>query len=132
MFICCLSMEAQNDPPTSTPSEINNPPPRIASTNSIVPKESNFLSSEEFWLSLMVLAFGILITFLATYLIKSRAFGVDQTIKFVIIILVITASLFLITAGFNAEQITPIIGLLGTIIGYLLSSNNNRNTPNNP
>ena len=34
--------------------------------------------------------------------------------------LVITAGLFLITSGYSQQQIAPMIGLLGTIAGYLL------------
>ncbi|QTA83229.1 Uncharacterized protein dnl_56240 [Desulfonema limicola] len=34
--------------------------------------------------------------------------------------LVIVSGLFLITAGYSQEQISPMIGLLGTTAGYLL------------
>lgn len=34
--------------------------------------------------------------------------------------LVVTAGLFLITAGYSETQIAPMMGLLGTIAGYLL------------
>jgi len=34
--------------------------------------------------------------------------------------MVITASLVLITVGYNTEQIAPSFGLFGTIIGYML------------
>jgi hypothetical protein len=34
--------------------------------------------------------------------------------------LVVTAGLFLIPASYSNDQIAPLIGLLGTIVGYLL------------
>lgn len=70
-------------------------------------------------LSLSVLTFVLIIVGLMTYLIRIgrngesvlRAFGVPM---------IIGAAVFLVVAGFSEHQITPVIGLLGTIAGYLL------------
>ena len=35
-------------------------------------------------------------------------------------ILIIVAAVFLVVAGYTEEQIAPVIGLLGTIAGYIL------------
>jgi len=36
--------------------------------------------------------------------------------------LIITSGLTLVTAGYSSEQMSPVMGLLGTIAGYLLGS----------
>lgn len=74
-------------------------------------------------LSIAVLSFGFLLTIsLLYYLYKlKKGFG-DVTFKTLGIILILTASLFLIVAGYNERQITPVIGLLGTIAGFIFGS----------
>lgn len=37
--------------------------------------------------------------------------------------MVVIAALFLIVTGYDKDQITPIIGLLGTIVGFIFGSN---------
>jgi|GEM_PF-5672532 len=71
-----------------------------------------------------VLIFG-LILFLSILLFQyKRNFSLDTSVvQLLIIILVITAALFLIITGFSKEQITPIIGLLGTVIGFVFGAN---------
>ena len=80
-------------------------------------------SAQENLLSIGVLAFGLLFTGILTIVtIKCRAeklFGMSY-MKLVGLTLVITAGLFLICAGYSQDQIAPMIGLLGTIAGYLL------------
>lgn len=95
---------------------INNPPePENFGTKVITP-----LSSLEFNLSIIVLCFGLIIILLEIYLIKSKTISSEESIKFIVITLIITSTLFLITAGYSNDQIAPAIGLLGTIAGYLL------------
>ena len=36
--------------------------------------------------------------------------------------LVLVAGLFLITAGYSQNQVAPMMGLLGTIVGFLLGT----------
>ena len=53
-------------------------------------------------------------------------------VTFILITLIITATLFLITAGYDNNQIAPAIGLFGTVAGYLLGKSvNKNNTPAN-
>jgi len=78
---------------------------------------------QENLLSIGVLVFGLLfagIVTIATVKCKTeRLFGVSW-LKLVGLTLVITAGLFLICAGYTENQIAPMIGLLGTVAGYLL------------
>lgn len=75
--------------------------------------------ADSFWLSCILLSFGLLVVCVVAYLIKLgkepeallRSFGT---------ILIVIAAVFLIVAGYSEKQIAPVIGLLGTIAGYLL------------
>lgn len=78
-------------------------------------------SLEELWLSLGVLGFGVLlIGFEIAVMFKVGKGWAAASIRIVGITLVIVAGLFLITAGYSESQSAPMIGLLGTIAGYLL------------
>ena len=106
-------------------SGINNPLPEPeTSTSTIVTP----LSRLEFVLSIAVLVFGLIIILLEIFLIKTRQISSEDSIKFIVITLIITSTLFLITAGYSNDQIAPAVGLLGTIAGYLLGRIQNSNT----
>jgi hypothetical protein len=78
-------------------------------------------SIEELWLSLGVLAFGFLVIGFEIALMfrLAKGWGAAST-RIVGITLIVVAGLFLITAGYSESQSAPMIGLLGTIAGYLL------------
>ena len=44
----------------------------------------------------------------------------NEILQLLSINLIVTGTLFLISAGFSAEQIAPGLGLFGTIAGYVL------------
>lgn len=78
-------------------------------------------SQQELYLSLGVLGFGILMAGLETVIIAKAQRGWDgAAVRVMGLTLVIVAGLFLITAGYSQDQIAPMIGLLGTVAGYLL------------
>jgi|WetSurMetagenome_2_1015567.scaffolds.fasta_scaffold49297_2 hypothetical protein len=61
-----------------------------------------------------------LVTFsLATYLIR-KGVPSGSILKVFGTILIIFAAVFLMVAGYSDTQVAPVIGLLGTIAGYLL------------
>lgn len=95
----------------------NNLPPEPDDSGS---KIVSPLSRLEFILSITVLGFGLLIILLEIFLIKTNRISSEDSIKFIVITLIITSTLFLITAGYSNDQIAPAVGLLGTIAGYLL------------
>ena len=75
-------------------------------------------------LSISVLVFGFLIIFLIFLLLWKRNQGIGiMTMKIFGLVIIITACIFLIVAGFSKDQITPVIGLFGIIAGYLLGAN---------
>ena len=103
-------------------------------------KESNVyvpppMTDISFNLSLCVLGFGLLLIIGEIFLVYRLNISPQDTIKFIIVTLIVIGSLYLITAGYTNDQIAPAMGLLGTIAGYLLgkmgpeiSSNTNTNT----
>jgi len=100
------------------PEAIINPPPSTPPSSGakvIVP-----LSRLEFILSVIVLVFGLIMVIFEGWLIRHKKINPGDTIKFITITIIITATLFLITAGYSNDQIAPAVGLLGTIAGYLL------------
>ena len=115
-----LPLSAQD----SINSKLNNPLPEPEDFNS---KIVTPLSRLEFTLSITVLAFGFLVILLEVFLIKKKIISSEDIVKFIIITLIITSTLFLITAGYSNDQIAPAIGLLGTIAGYLLGRIQNLN-----
>ena len=108
----------------SITSVLSNPPPEPEETGSVIITP---LSRLEFTLSMIVLAFGLSVIILEIILIRIKKIQADDTIKFITVTLIITSTLFLITAGYSNDQIAPAVGLLGTIAGYLLGRNQHNN-----
>jgi len=75
----------------------------------------------EIALSLGVLVFGAVIISLEILVMLRRAMSWDLwSFKVLGLTLVIVAGLFLIVAGYSQNQAAPMMGLLGTVAGYLL------------
>lgn len=75
-------------------------------------------------ISSLVLVFGLVICLLASRLL-SKGYSADSILKTFGTVLVIISAVFLVVAGYSDKQISPVIGLLGTIVGYLLGRNTN-------
>lgn len=78
-------------------------------------------TADETYMGWGVLVFGIVIIGMeiAVMLRLKKGWG-TQSIRITGITLVLISGIFLIVAGYSQEQIAPMIGLLGTIIGFLL------------
>jgi hypothetical protein len=76
----------------------------------------------EIALSLLVLAFGVILTLLQHRVLLKRPGDISQEGILVLhsVTLIVVATLFLITAGYTERQVAPAMGLFGTIIGYIL------------
>ncbi|PSR15043.1 MAG: hypothetical protein DA408_16345 [Bacteroidetes bacterium] len=107
---------------------VNTPPPAAMESSptsgvNLPPVSADFVptkSSQEVWLSLGVLVFGMIVILAQALIISRRQEPLSQSLKYLSITLIIVGSLFLVTAGYGNAQIAPIIGLLGTVAGYLL------------
>jgi hypothetical protein len=85
---------------------------------------STELRTDSFKLSVYVLIFGgILILSILFFLYKLQKGLGNFAFQTVGLMIVITAALFLIVTGFDKDQITPVIGLLGTTVGFIFGSN---------
>jgi len=71
------------------------------------------------FLTISVLAFGLAVIFTMAVLVvrKSQA---GEVLRLFTVPMVIVAAVFLVVTGFSSAQITPVIGLLGTLAGYIL------------
>lgn len=59
--------------------------------------------------------------------------NIIQPSKLIALILIVTAALLLIVLGYTDEQMSPVVGLLGTVAGYMLGSKEwDRDQPANP
>jgi hypothetical protein len=75
----------------------------------------------EIGLSLGVLVFATVVLWLEILVLLRRNQEWDLlSIKIVGLTLVVSAGLFLIVAGFSQDQVAPMMGILGTMVGYLL------------
>lgn len=79
----------------------------------------------------VVLLFGVLVLGLATYLMRVGKAG-TSVLRIFGTILVIVMATFLVVAGYDNAQLGAPLGLLGTIVGYLLGKDTSGEKPNPP
>lgn len=88
------------------------------------------LTDREYFLSILLLLFGCFIILVETILLYRIIKLVGGSIESIFITLtttlIIIGGLFIVTAGFGTEQIAPVFGLYGAIIGYLLGQHSQK------
>lgn len=72
-------------------------------------------------LGITILLFGLCIIAIMAYLI-TKGCDAQHVLRAFCVPTIIVAAIFLVVTGYNREQMTPVIGLLGTIAGYLLGT----------
>ena len=70
--------------------------------------------------SISVLVFGLTLILIFTRLVEHERGFRTLYMQLVVLTIVVTTGLFVIVAGYTQDQISPMIGLLGTLVGYLL------------
>jgi hypothetical protein len=95
----------------------NEPPDGVGG---LVFPATSFLTTREAFMAFAVLGFGIVMALVAVYLVRSKLMRSADTLRLVALILIVTGTLFLVAAGYSAQEIAPALGLLGTVAGYLL------------
>ena len=73
----------------------------------------------------IILLFGVVVLVLCAWLLRSGKLA-SEVLRVFGTILVITMATFLVVAGYNDQQIAAPLGLLGTIAGYLLGRETDR------
>ena len=72
-------------------------------------------------LAISVLVFGLLVIALEVFVMlrRNRGWGL-QSSRTIGISLIVVSALFLASADLALDRVTPVIGMLGTVAGYLL------------
>jgi len=84
------------------------------------PQPSSWWSATDaMTISSVVLLFGVLVIILAYFAIQ-KGQPPEAILRMFGTIVIIVSAVFLVVAGYNDKQIAPVMGLLGTIVGYLL------------
>jgi hypothetical protein len=78
------------------------------------------ISDTDYKTGLWILGFGGIVLLCEMFLVSFLKFDSDNAIKLITITLVITGLLFMTTLSLAGDAIAPAIGLLGTIVGYLM------------
>jgi hypothetical protein len=91
----------------------------LTQSPAILPQKEQSIYDDSFLLSCTVIGFGVFVLICITYLIR-RDKQIETLLRPFGTILIIIAAVFLIVAGYSEKQIAPVIGLLGTIAGYIL------------
>jgi|SRR6516165_1502794 hypothetical protein len=85
---------------------------------------AHFFSSRtpyEFWLTCIILAFGLITIILLLWHFRSVPNrSTEDVARAITVVIVIVGTLVLVTAGYSNDQIAPAFGLFGTIMGYML------------
>lgn len=122
---------------TSTPANPGNPPgttPGGGSTQ-LPDANPNIVTYRNLILQVAlvvaVLLFGIFVLILQLFLIKKNDTRWDATmiLRFNLIGVVLIAGLLLVVAGYSELQIASMMGLLGTVAGYLLGARTTHESP---
>jgi ABC-type transport system involved in cytochrome c biogenesis permease subunit len=79
------------------------------------------------FLTVSVLVFGILVIIIMAILVLKKS-QTGEILRLFTVPMVIVAAVFLVVTGFSNEQITPVIGLLGTLAGYILGVQSQKGT----
>lgn len=82
-------------------------------------------------ISSAILIFGVIICIICAILTK-KGHNPDSILKLFGTILIIILAIFLVVSGYSDKQIAPVMGLLGTIAGYLLGKNTNDSNDKKP
>lgn len=78
-------------------------------------------ASYTLWLSSIILVFGLIIFAIMAWLVARRHEHM-AVLKVCALPLIIVSAIFLVIVGYSADQIAPVLGLLGSVAGYLLGS----------
>jgi len=82
--------------------------------------EPSFVSDREVNLTFASFIFGGMVLFVQFLLLRGRNFSADEILRNYSVTVIIVATLAVVSGGFNDKLVNAVIGLFGTIAGYLL------------
>lgn len=71
-------------------------------------------------MSTVVLLFGVVVIAICAVLMRGSRPSAEAVLRVFGTVLIIVGALFLVVAGYTDKQMAPVMGLLGTLAGYLL------------
>lgn len=80
------------------------------------------LSWQSVALSLIVLVFGTYVVTLQYKLLLAAKGQPGDALRGLTVTTIVVLALAIVSSGFGRDQITPVLGLFGTIVGYLLGA----------
>lgn len=110
----------QSGAPMSSPGGLGNAPRKPDVLSPDQRSGHSLITDREQLLSYFILAFGTAVLIVQYLLLRSPKRDAYEILQLLAINLIVTGTLFLISAGFDAQQIAPGLGLFGTIAGYVL------------
>ncbi len=120
VFTSAIAM-AQTDP------DISDLAQKKANSSAVVSgtDTGTILNQSQEWMKLVpllclgLLLFSIFYFILVTFLVSTKTVSFD-ILKLYVIPLIVLLSVFLVIVGYSQTQLAPVLGLLGTVVGYLL------------
>lgn len=109
------------------PDKMQTPP--VPEPTADVSNAPNLMTSFEFYLSCIVLVFGLIGIFAIYKLGKNRNLNNEEILKLFLVTVIVVAVLFVISAGYGDRQIAPAMGLFGSVIGYLFGRQSTKEEP---
>ena len=103
--------------------------PQVVQINNA--KRDWWRADEAMTISSVVLIFGVVILFLIAWVMRKTVLSPDSVLRVFGTIIIIISSIFLVVSGYSDQQIVPVIGLLGTVAGYLLGKSSSNNSESN-
>lgn len=81
---------------------------------------ASWLSSREFWLSVGILLFGLVVV-LSFLLLKRHGESDREVPRIFVIVLIVIGTMWAMAAGFSQAEVGMATALFGSVAGYLLS-----------
>lgn len=75
--------------------------------------------SNELTVGSMILGYGLAVILISAWLIN-KGRDSEAVLRLVAVLSAVVVASFLLVVGYDDKQMNPVIGLLGTIVGYLL------------
>jgi hypothetical protein len=126
MLLIPLQAIAQSPSPQDAPAYVK------ASSNTELPvRDQPLLSQASAWMDIeIVLSVGVLLFSFVVLILEAlivirakKAWAAQSILQLFGLTLILCMSVLLIIAGYNQEQIAPVMALLGVVAGYLLGNN---------
>jgi hypothetical protein len=136
LLLAVTPAEAQMTAPGLNAARPQSQPPKLDlddSRETVPPAQAAHQSSEPFVipviLSVSVLAFTFAVIAVVAWMRVRKAISGDAAFKLIGVALIIGLGLFLIPAGYGQAQITPVVGLLGTALGFIFGKQMSNEPP---